>query len=447
MRGYVLGGAAVILGGSLLAGGSLAPNRASALPSYARQTGEECAACHVGGFGPQLTPHGRAFKIGGYSDGKVTVPLSGMAVANWTHTKKDRADPISGHDGVNNNVALQEASLFVAGKIAPGLGTFIQTTYSEIDRHTSLDQFEVRYAHPIKLMGAEATLGISINNNPTLSDPYNSVGAWSFPYTSSDLGFESAAAPLLQGGVEHQVLGTSTYLATESGLYVEVGGYRSLKPAFLSKLGIDSEAGSLKGVAPYWRVAYAKDWGKQNASIGFIGMSARLNPDRDGLAPDKYSDWGVDGTYQFLGNRKNIFSLNGSYLHERQTLNHALALGDVSAEKHTLNTISGDVSWYHDKHYGLTLGAFHTTGTPDPDLYAPNPEDGSRTAAPDTTGFIAQADWTPFGGEGQSTFANLRLGLQYKGYTKFNGAKTDYDGNGRNASDNNTLSAFAWVAF
>ena len=115
--------------------------------------------------------------------------------------------------------------------------------------------------------------------------------------------------------------------------------------------------------------------------------------------------------------------------------------------KHTLNTLSGDVSWYHNKHYGVTVGAFHTSGTADPDLYAPSEEDGSRTGKPNTDGYIAQVDWTPFGGEGQSTFANLRVGLQYKGYTKFNGAKRDYDGSGRSASDNNTLTVFTWLAF
>ena len=39
-----------------------------AVPSYARQTGQDCVACHVGGFGPQLTPYGVKFKLGGYAD-------------------------------------------------------------------------------------------------------------------------------------------------------------------------------------------------------------------------------------------------------------------------------------------------------------------------------------------------------------------------------------------
>jgi hypothetical protein len=37
--------------------------------------------------------------------------------------------------------------------------------------------------------------------------------------------------------------------------------------------------------------------------------------------------------------------------------------------------------------------------------------------------------------------------LQYTGYWKFDGASKNYDGNGRNAHDNNTLFFDVWVAF
>ena len=40
---------------------------AKAVPSFAAQTGQPCTACHIGAFGPQLPPVGRAFKIGGYT--------------------------------------------------------------------------------------------------------------------------------------------------------------------------------------------------------------------------------------------------------------------------------------------------------------------------------------------------------------------------------------------
>ncbi|MBL8454114.1 MAG: hypothetical protein JNK97_15345, partial [Zoogloea sp.] len=65
---------------------------AHAVPSFARQTGQDCAACHVGAYGPQLTPYGVKFKIGGYtdSDGKGgKVPISAMIVASFNQTAKN----------------------------------------------------------------------------------------------------------------------------------------------------------------------------------------------------------------------------------------------------------------------------------------------------------------------------------------------------------------------
>jgi hypothetical protein len=92
---------------------------------------------------------------------------------------------------------------------------------------------------------------------------------------------------------------------------------------------------------------------------------------------------------------------------------------------------------------------FRSRGTRDPDLFTPEEDGGSRTGKPDTAGYIVQADWTPFGKESSwgAPYANLRLGVQYTIYTKFNGAAHDYDGFGRDASDNDTLLAFAAVAF
>src|SRR5262245_30215057 len=67
------------------------------------------------------------------------------------------------------------------------------------------------------------------------------------------------------------------------------------------------------------------------------------------------------------------------------------------------------------------------------------PVEGSATGSPKTDGFVGEVDLNPW--------ENTRLGLQYTAYTNFNGAKTDYDGSGRDAAGNNTLFAFAWVAF
>ena len=42
---------------------------------------------------------------------------------------------------------------------------------------------------------------------------------------------------------------------------------------------------------------------------------------------------------------------------------------------------------------------------------------------------------------------NTKLQIQYVGYDKFNGMRTNYDGSGRNASNNNTLYGLVWVNF
>ena len=80
-------------------------------------------------------------------------------------------------------------------------------------------------------------------------------------------------------------------------------------------------------------------------------------------------------------------------------------------------------------------------------MYAPGSLSGSNSGSPDSGGYRLQAEYVPFGklNSPARPWLNLRLGLQYTGYTKFNGGSTDYNGDGRNASDNNTLFAFFWV--
>ena len=82
-------------------------------------------------------------------------------------------------------------------------------------------------------------------------------------------------------------------------------------------------------------------------------------------------------------------------------------------------------------------------------MYAPAPVSGSANGKPNSNAFILEADWVPFGKADSwgAPFANLKVGLQYTIYTRFNGGTTNYDGFGRNASGNNTLFLYAWLEF
>ena len=171
----------------------LIPRReAQAFPDFAAQTGQPCTACHIGGFGPQLTPFGRAFKIGGYTTGggsgwQSSIPVSAMAIESFIHTNQDLpADQVPHHFNVNNNVAFDAASLFIAGRVSAHTGGRIQLTYSDIPNAFHVDNTDIRpYTTMFNTFGKDLQVGISVNNNPTVQDPYNSTFAWGFPYIAS----------------------------------------------------------------------------------------------------------------------------------------------------------------------------------------------------------------------------------------------------------------------
>jgi len=428
----------------------MASEAAHALPSFSRQTGEECAACHVGAFGPQLTPHGMKFKLEGYADGKSPswyVPLSGQAVGGYTNTSKSQDGGAATHFSPNDNTALQEASVFVAGRLADGLGIFSQATYSGIDHTTGWDQFDLRYAHVVNIGGKDTIFGVSLNNNPTVQDSFNTLSVWTYPYTSSGLTPGYLGTPIIMDGISQQTLGLSVYTQWNDWIYLEGGAYRSLPHNFLRSMGLKSQdLIDMDGPAPYWRAAVSHSFNHQFASLGVFGLNASVIPDPSNPLPDKFHDVGIDGTYQFLGTRKHIFTLNSRYTREHRTLYGTYADGEgADSESGSVSEYNVNGSYYFRNTYGLTVSTFATHGNTDLTLYG----EESATGSPNTQGMMYQVDYTPFGKEGSwmAPWANARVALQYTTYSKFNGSSSDYDGNGRNAADNNTLFAFLWLAW
>jgi hypothetical protein len=58
--------------------------------------------------------------------------------------------------------------------------------------------------------------------------------------------------------------------------------------------------------------------------------------------------------------------------------------------------------------------------------------------------------YLPFNKGGGPAFwprSNVKFSLQYVAYNRFNGARTNYDGAGSNARDNNTLYLECWIVF
>lgn len=431
---------------TLLAGiGSLAlhSRTAHAVPSFSRQTGLPCDTCHT--VPPQLTAFGRYFKMNGYVLSASTLspstpaktpkesigefpPLSAMVLVSDTMLNK--AQPGS----QNGSIAFpDQLSLFYAGRIASNLGSFLQITYDGQSDHFSLDNTDIRYARNTSFGSTPLLWGLTLNNNPTVEDPWNSTPAWGFPWLGSPSAPGPAAAPLVEslGG---QVAGLGAYGWLSNSIYGEVSLYRS------SQIGqpqpLDGSAQDvISGIAPYGRLAWEHGWSSNNYTntfeVGAFGLSAHLYPSGVSGSTDNYRDLAVDSQYEVLFPNHSSLTVHGLYIHETQTLDASYASGGASSKDNTLNSWAINAQYYWYERFGPSIGYFDTTGSNDPLLYS-----DSATGSPDSNGWIFQWTYLPA--------QNVQIGAQYTLYNKFDGASSNYDGQGRNASDNNTLYLFAW---
>ncbi len=423
---------------------------ARAVPSFSEQTGQPCTTCHVGGFGPQLTPFGRAFKIGGYTqsggDGWASkIPLSAMVQSSFTSTQQGQSPPPQ-HYNTNSNPSLDQISVFVAGRVSDYTGGFVQMSWSGVTNTSRLDNTDLRpFTTSVTVGSHDLRIGTTINNNPTVQDPYNSTFAWGFPFMSSALAPTPAAQPMLVGAFAGNSVGYTAYAWLDRALYVEAGVYTTPSPWALARFGSDlGGQGAIAGAAPYARIAYEYQWNGQSVHAGALFMRADVNPptgvpfQSSGVGgQDRYTDYAFDAGYQFLGDGTHIVTLQGIYVHEDQQLNASGAGGSFA-----LNQIRANVAYWYDNTYGVTLGWQNTWGSL-------NPAYGTANGKPNSNGFTAEVDWVPFGKADSfgSPWANLKLGAQYILYTQFDGGRSNYDGNGRSAGANNTLLLFAWLAF
>jgi hypothetical protein len=422
---------------------------ARALPSFARQTGYECAVCHVA-F-PELTPTGRLFKLGGYvrkggEDLADLPPLAAVVQGQFTHTQAGQPGGAAPHFAANDNFGLEAASLFYGGAIySPiGLGAFAQVTYDGAAHTFGWDNTDVRLAHTGELDDTPIIFGLSLNNNPTVQDVWNTTPAWRFPFVTSNVAPAPAAATLIEGGFGQNTLGLTAYTFWNNLVYGEVGFYRSLGEQTLIKLGADPAVDVIDGVAPYWRFAVEPSWGKQSLEIGTFGLTAATFPARVTTSgTDRRTDFGFDTQYQFIGDRDQI-SLQASWIHEAARFNASQALGGATNLDSHLDSWNIKTSYFYDHTYGINLAYFNVSGSTDPALFA-----GSFNGSPNSNGWIIEANYVPFmhGGPSFWPWLNIRFAVQYVIFDRFDGGRVNFDGAGRNASDNNTLFLLAWLAF
>jgi hypothetical protein len=432
------------------------PQSALAVPSYARQTGLACEACHT--VFPQLTPFGRVFKASGYTLFNTSnvqdidqlkhsilslsdlPPISAMIMASTSAAAKAND---SGSSKISTDFP-QQASLFYAGRISDNVGAYFQLTYDDQSGTVGIDNTDIRFADVANVDGHNLIYGISLNNNPTVQDLWNSTPAWGQPFIGSPA-VQAPAIPgaQIEGAMAQIVAGLSAYAYLDNSFYAEAGVYRSaLQGASVANNG-NTTNNIISGVAPYWRFAYEWDWGKNSFELGTLGMYAALsnpttpsgsaiNVSLQNAMTDRFLDAGLDTQYQFIDDENQI-SIDGRWIHENQNLDASYAAGFATNKSDQFDSENATVSYYWHRKLGASLGVFNVSGSNDP-LYIGTPSGNGNS-----TWGTAEIDYLPW--------LNIKLGLQYTFFAKFDGASTNYDGAGRNASDNNLLYGFVWIAF
>jgi hypothetical protein len=419
-------------------------SKANAVPRFSRQTGLSCSSCHSNP--PELTAFGRDFKIHGYvltdkslNDEVVkkdlwlsrSVPLSAMIQISDTafQTEEPKTQ--------NNAVEFpQQLSLFIAGKFAPHFGGLAQITYSHSSDHFSMDNTDLRFASKKEIGGKDWEYGITLNNNPTVEDPWNSTPAWGFPWVSSDSAVGPIAAPVIDGALAQDVAGLGAYNMWNHHLYTDVSFYRSEHAGAPTPVTGTGQAYNIDGVAPYWRAAWQQRFGSNYLEFGTYGIYLQSFPGAVSGARDRYVDPSLDFQYERpFGSR--LLDLHGTYTYEKSALNATFGAGGATAKNNHLNFEKLDSTFHWGSKYGATGALFSTSGDADPLLYAPAPVTGSNNGSPNSNGYTIQFSYWPV--------QNLDLSTSYTGYWKFNGASSNYDGANRSATDNNSLYITLWL--
>jgi hypothetical protein len=436
-------------------------------------------ACHT--VFPELTAYGRWFKLNGYTSGEADkvvekddktgdvsleilkgTPLSAMIQVTETWVQKPTVGgPAPGDDGMGVIGFPEQMSLFYAGEIAPNIGAFAQMTYDFGSGVLHSDNTDIRYTSHFDVNGRDGIWGLTLNNNPSVQDVYNSTPAWGFPYSTSATVPKPAAAPMITalGG---SVAGLGTYISLDKLAYAEVSAYRSAPQGG----SIPNEV--IQGYAPYLRLALSQEVDDHSFEIGGFSMFENGEPNFAnaltitanpvtmtgipwGFKADYFEDWGADAQYQYT-TKEHQLSAQACWIREYQTWNSTFNTNDGTNSgsqnlKDQLESFKANLTYYYQRSIGFTVGYFGLGGTQDANLYNIGNNAGNGVGDPTTNGMVYEVNFVPW--------LNTKFTLQYTSYWKFNGgnntlnaSNVGYDGaTTRVASDNNTVMAMAWFAY
>ncbi|NNM51163.1 MAG: hypothetical protein HKM02_02910 [Pseudomonadales bacterium] len=445
--------------------GGLLAQTAHAVPSFARQTGMACEACHS--MFPELTPFGRQFKLNGYtmtgikqvesqaSDNGAGVrlnqipPLSAMIQTQITNVRDEHIKNANGTAAISqDNISFpRQFSLFYAGEVSDHMGAMLQVT-GENGGSISQDNSEVRYANQKLMLGVPVTYGVTLNNSPGMEDLWQNTPTWGYPFihpSGSPAGGANAANAFMAHGLGGAVAGLGAYTMIDNHYYADFTLYRSTSTQSWNLT--NAAPGQFNGLAPYGRLAYQTDIGNGDIEIGGWFMAANLtntgglNNTGLGSPSDRTVDRAIDLQYELpMGNDELV--VHSSYVHESDDMR------STNSGMAYLNSfkLQGEMHFNNKQSVGLMLtrstgtnndASFNITNYDMP-VNQTNLPPGAAFISPQSTAWVAQYYFLPW--------ENVQLGAQYWMFTKYNG-NSGYNYNNGDAHANDTAMLYGWFLF
>lgn len=456
-------------------------NNLYALPTFSRQTGKNCATCHLN-VG-ELTPAGRQFKLMGYSDGDYVVPLSVIGVLSDT---KIQSSSSSINPSVtmpqNGSVIPELVSLFTAGKFYKELGGYVKVSFNnantsplfnsqgvqtgtKVGGDYLLDASEIRYTKRLSVGGRYVVAGVTLNNAPAIQDLWPTTPVNNYPYRTSSLlnawGIgQFGPTTMIDGGLNSQVAGVGIYTMVDDTLYVELAGYtKYLSP--LPAISVDGPVNTVSSsVNPYWRLVYNSTRNSDSFMLGTFGMITKLKRDRNisGSSGGNYTDIGLDFDFQHITDVSS-WSMQMTYITEHINWNPLAVVRMSHDTTHSqLNTFKAKATYDYKRQLGTNIFVFNSNGSTDNDYWSFNPDQTVVTGAcnqnnsqlafcsangnPKTSGYGFELYYVPV--------PYVHIALQQTFYNSFLGGSTFIDnssGNIRAAKDNNLTYLYAVFSY
>ena len=218
-----------------------------------------------------------------------------MAVASYSKVADtSKSDDPNADFQKNGSLIIRTASLFLAGKITDNRGPSRRsrtTTYAtqsdngKFHGHTNVDNVDIRFADRFIDTNRDVIVGVSVNNNPSVSDPWNTAPAWMqyvpVPSPTSSQ-FIDGNAPYPGYGSRRQRGGHHGLLAPGIKRFMQrsaATGRLTVSFRFMSGGLQNADVTELNGVNPYWRLAFNHEWGAHSLMVGTSGMVANVYDD------------------------------------------------------------------------------------------------------------------------------------------------------------------------